>query len=140
MLMGRVSMITGWYHLIRRKFTSKQEFVSLDAKNSNNIEMLKFQNDSIRSAKEYPDAYAEVDVTSPASTYSGDMVDRKSPTDFVSPQTSWGSPDERVYRTPSMSFSQPRRQSRGNVWEPSSTFARGGFGLHPTIKDEEEFG
>ncbi|KAF2197238.1 hypothetical protein GQ43DRAFT_216772 [Delitschia confertaspora ATCC 74209] len=136
-LLVRWSMFTAWWDLIRStfssRFRSKREFVSLDAKqdaaDARNYELMKVASPSITSP---PTA-----VTSP----SADPFDpyRRSIT---------GTPDyfgkevQREYRSPTLSFSTPRAPSQTGSrmeWDPRSTHARGGLGLHPpVIYDEDE--
>ena len=112
LMMSRGQMFTGWYHLIKRKLSSKREFVSLDAKrfssDARGFELLKIGP---------PNAVIVPDSTNP-------------------PQTSASVQEiERQWRKPTMSFAGPQAPSnaaRRMDWElPNHKGARGGLGLHP---------
>ncbi|KAF1812145.1 hypothetical protein P152DRAFT_397621 [Eremomyces bilateralis CBS 781.70] len=129
LLLSRFSLLRAWYDFFRKLFVQKSEFVSLDAKRYSNdarqYELLKVKSPVST-------------ITSPTEVYqSPGMNGRQTPDYFQSSQ--------RQYHTPSMSFSSPRPPSSGGPqspqrleWDPRSTHARGGLGLHPPIKDEED--
>lgn len=123
-LLVRWSMITGWVDFFRGKFSKNREFVSLDAKNNagdmRNYELKQFELQSP------PSAY----TTPGLAEYAGFRSD--TPEHF-------NKEVQREYRSPTLSFSTPRPQSRGaNVeWDPKSSHARGGLGLHPPDFDSK---
>ncbi|KAF2662841.1 hypothetical protein K491DRAFT_584366 [Lophiostoma macrostomum CBS 122681] len=126
-LLARSSMFTAWYTLIRSKFDSKREFVSLDAKQATtdlrNYELIKIAQSPIKAP--------ESAITSPGADF--DPYGRSTPDYF-------GKEVQREYRSPSLSFSTPRAPSQQAMhveWDPRATHARGGLGLHP-VDDEEE--
>ena len=117
LMMSRTQMFTGWYDLIKRKLSSKREFVSLDAK--------RFSSDAR--------AFELLTIGSP----SGPNVLNSA----NSPQTLAGKSGynvqetERQWRKPTMSFAGPQTPSNAAMrmdWElPNNRGARGGLGLHP---------
>jgi len=126
--MGRWAMVTGWIELINKKVRKQGEFVSLDAQmyseNAKTYELQKFG----PNGTPIPTGFS-----SPPSTYASPMG-RKTP-DFLSSES------QREYRSPSMSFSSPKtpfQPHEKQPWDPRSTQARGGLGLHPPIIDEHE--
>ncbi|KAI8940263.1 hypothetical protein NX059_003965 [Plenodomus lindquistii] len=121
LLLVRWSMITGWMDFFKAKFSKNREFVSLDAKNNaGDLELKKFEVHEPKSA--YNPGLASYAVAAP----------RKETEDYFTKKTQKA---EREYRSPTLSFSTPRPQSRSgpaNVeWDPRSSHARGGLGLHP---------
>jgi hypothetical protein len=148
-LLVRTSMFTGWYDLVRSRFGSKREFVSLDAL-QNTTEVRDTAN--LRDRKDMQDTadarnYELSKITSPSL--------KSPPSAFTSPvvetnpyrRSITGTPDyftkeaEREYRSPSNSFSTPfvRSPAATHVeWDPRSTHARGGLGLHPVDDDDDE--
>jgi hypothetical protein len=126
-LLARSSMFPAWWKLIRSKFGSKREFVSLDAKQATtdlrNYELAKIAQSPIKA----PDSA----ITSPGADYS--PYGRSTPDYF-------GKEVQREYRSPTLSFSTPRAPSQQAMrveWDPRATHARGGLGLHP-VDDEDE--
>ena len=128
-LLLRWSMLTGWVEFFKSKFSKNREFVSLDAKhyqdNSKNYELKKFE---------------QIDVQSPPQAFSSpDFASHRDGTpDYFQKET------ERPYRSPTQSYSTPRPFSQGTVaayprmdWDPRSTHARGGLGLHPPDFDSK---
>ncbi|KAJ4335006.1 hypothetical protein N0V95_009023 [Ascochyta clinopodiicola] len=122
-LLLRWSMLTGWVEFFKLKFSKNREFVSLDAKhyqeNPKNYELRKFE---------------QADLQSPPHAFSSpDAADRHDGApDYFQKET------ERPYRSPTQSYSTPRPFSQGTIaafprvdWDPRSTHARGGLGLHP---------
>lgn len=128
-LLGRWSMVTGWRDLIRSKFSKNREFVSLDARNPNeelrHFEMKNFAMDP----KSPPSAY----TTPGLASYAVASVPPDTPDYFHQDG------QQREYKSPTLSFSTPRPQSRSaamNVeWDPRSSHARGGLGFHPPDYD-----
>lgn len=126
-LLLRWSMITGWLELIRSKFSKNREFVSLDAKhyqdNTKNYELKRFEQEE-PSHLQYPqEAYK-----SPL----GDEPHQPGTPDYFNKEV------QRPYQSPEQSFSTPRPISPPEQmgyphvdWDPRSTHARGGLGLHP---------
>ncbi|KAH7399291.1 hypothetical protein BKA66DRAFT_407056 [Pyrenochaeta sp. MPI-SDFR-AT-0127] len=118
-LLLRWSMITGWIEFFKGKFSKNGEFVSLDAKNytgnPRNYELKKFEPQPPPSA-----------LTPPGiASYNNFRSDTP---DYFNKET------QREYRSPTLSFSSPRPQSRAATqveWDPRSSHARGGLGLHP---------
>jgi hypothetical protein len=125
-LLARGSMFTGWLEFFRNKFSKNREFVSLDARNlaeqSRNYELKRFDDGGIQS---------------PASVFSPPDIAgygnfRSDTPDYFTKET------QREYTSPNMSFSTPRPLSRSATqvdWDPRSTHARGGLGLHPPDYD-----
>lgn len=133
-LLARSSMFTGWRDFFSSKFGSNREFVSLDAKqppeftpNARQFELTKF---------------AQMPVASPPSAVTSPYFDKD---EEPHRRSLSGTPDhfaketQRNYTTPTLSFSVPRPPSaaRGE-WDPRSTHARGGLGLHPPMFEEDE--
>jgi hypothetical protein len=126
-LLLRWSMITGWIELIRSKFSKNREFVSLDAKlyqdnNTKNYELKKFDQEE-QNHLQYPqDVYR-----SPL----GDERHQTDTPDYFNKET------QRPYQSPEQSFSRPMSPPQEQIgfprvdWDPRSTHARGGLGLHP---------
>lgn len=121
-LLVRWSTITGWLELFRTKLGENREFVSLDAKsNACELEM-----------KNYDETDAPI-LYGPTSLANHSAVVAHSNTqDQFEKETQ---EMEREYRSPNLSFStpQPRSQTRMTKveWDPTSSHARGGLGLHP---------
>ncbi|KAH7087103.1 hypothetical protein FB567DRAFT_602671 [Paraphoma chrysanthemicola] len=123
-LLARGSMFTGWIEFFRNKFSKNREFVSLDAKNlaehSRNYELKKIDNTPLQ---------APENVYSPAPEIAGYGNFRSDTPDYFTKET-----QQREYKSPTLSFSTPRPQSRSATqvdWDPRSTHARGGLGFHP---------
>lgn len=123
-LLLRWSMVTGWIEFFKSKFSKNREFVSLDAKhyqgNPKDYELRKFEQTDLQSP--------------PHILASPDSVDHRDGTpDYFQKET-----NERPYQSPTQSYSTPRPFSQGTIaayprveWDPRSTHARGGLGLHP---------
>jgi hypothetical protein len=118
-------MVTGWVDFFKSKFSKNREFVSLDAKhyqeNPKNYELKKFEPQS-------PEAIYSPGTPGLAA-YSNFRTD--TPEHFHKESQR---EREREYTSPTLSFSTPRPQSRGNAgveWDPRSSHARGGLGFHP---------
>lgn len=122
-LLLRWSMLKGWFEFFKSKFSKNREFVSLDAKhyqeNSKTYELRKFE---------------QADLQSPPHAFSspGFTDHRDGTPDCFQKET------ERPYRSPTQSYSTPRPFSQEVIagyphveWDPRSTHARGGLGLHP---------
>ncbi|KAF2707760.1 hypothetical protein K504DRAFT_503985 [Pleomassaria siparia CBS 279.74] len=134
LLLVRVSMFTAWGNLVRTRFGTKGEFVSLDAKqdarDARNYELQKFPQSPIsplESALKHPGntfttAGAEFDPYRRSLSGTPDYL---------------GSEVQRTYRSPSQSFSTPRAPSRVG-WDPRSMYARGGLGLHPPVDEDKD--
>lgn len=129
-LLARGSMFVGWWEFFRNKFSKNREFVSLDAKNlddhNHNYELKHFDNAGLQSP---PSA-----LTSPA-TIAGYGDFRSDTPDYFSKEIQPEPQREiqREYKSPTLSFSTPRPQSRAARvdWDPRATHARGGLGFHP---------
>jgi len=127
-LLSRWSMVVGWRDLIRSKFSKNREFVSLDARNPQedvrHFEMKNFE------PKSTADAYYG---TPGLASYA--MGNERSDTpDHFHKET------QRDYKSPTLSFSTPRPLSRAAThvdWDPRSSMARGGLGLHPPDYDSK---
>lgn len=128
-LLLRWSMLTGWVEFFKSKFSKNREFVSLDAKhyqeNPKNYELRKFEQTDLQSP---PHVFSSPDF---ASHHDGTP-------DYFQKET------ERPYRSPTQSYSTPRPFSQGAIaayprvdWDPRSTHARGGLGLHPPDFDSK---
>ena len=127
LLLGRWSMFTGWRDLIRGKFSKNREFVSLDARNPTedmrHFELKNFDHQSPPNAHMAPELASYV-MSNPRSD---------TPEHFHKDV-------ERDYKSPQLSFSIPRTQSRTTTrveWDPRSSMARGGLGLHPPDYDSK---
>ncbi|KAJ9648570.1 hypothetical protein H2199_001425 [Coniosporium tulheliwenetii] len=131
-LLGRWSMFTAWVKFLRTKLARKREFVSLDARrcsaDARAYELLKLGTKPtiIRSP--------ETEITSPADTYASPISGGRSGTpDYFAKDV------HRHYRSPNMSFSSPTTPNQMALrvdWDPRSTHARGGLGLHPPISED----
>ena len=126
-LLARGSMFTGWFDFFRNKFSKNREFVSLDAKNladdSRNYELKQFDKETLRSPES---------ALTPPPDIAGYSHFRTDTPDYFTKET------QREYRSPTLSFSTPRPQSRVAThvdWDPRATHARGGLGLHPPEYD-----
>lgn len=138
-LLARASMFTGWLDLVRYKFGSKREFVSLDA-HKYAVGTHQFELSQVTpNIAAYPEVPQSA-VTSPISPKEKDDFDpyRRSMT---------GTPDHfnkeytRDYQTPNLSFSTPRAPSQAvthGEWDPRATHARGGLGFHPPVDEDED--
>jgi hypothetical protein len=122
-LLARGSMFTGWVDFWRDKFSKNREFVSLDARNlaehSRNYELKKFDEGTVQSPS---------NVFTPPPEIAGYNHFRSDTPDYFTKET------QREYVSPTLSFSTPRPPSRSATqvdWDPRSTHARGGLGLHP---------
>ncbi|KAF3001987.1 hypothetical protein E8E13_007877 [Curvularia kusanoi] len=128
-LLLRWSMLTGWVELFKSKFSKNREFVSLDAKhhqeNPKTYELRKFE---------------QTDLQSPPHAFSspGFYDHREDKQDYFQKES------ERPYRSPNQSYSTPRPFSQDSIagfprvdWDPKSTHARGGLGLHPPDFDSK---
>lgn len=133
LLLGRRSMFTAWIKYIRTKLDRKREFVSLDARrcsaDARAYELLKLGTKPtvIRSPG--------TDITNPADTYASPISGGRSGTpDYFAKDV------HRHYRSPVMSFSSPTTPNqmalRTDYWDPRSTHARGGLGLHPPASED----
>lgn len=118
-------MVKGWIELFRAKFSKNREFVSLDAKNHagdlRNYELKQFELQSP------PEAF----VTPGLASYAQPRSDTP---EYFTKET------QHEYRSPTQSFSTPRPQSRAAMhveWDPRSSHARGGLGLHPPDFDHK---
>ncbi|KAJ4287398.1 hypothetical protein N0V90_012798 [Kalmusia sp. IMI 367209] len=140
MLLVRSSMFTGWVDLIRCKFGSKREFVSLDA-HKYAVGDHQFELSQVPPAiATYPE-FSTSAVTSPTSPKEKEDFDpyRRSVTgtpDYFSKEAT------REYTTPTLSFSTPRAPSQALTraeWDPRATHARGGLGLHPPQRHDDDF-
>jgi hypothetical protein len=117
-------MFTGWVEFFRIKFGSQREFVSLDAKQyaDKNYELANIQS---------PVKAPESAVTSPGSEFDPWRRSVTNTPDHFSKEV------QRMYQTPTLSFSTPRAPSSHVEFDPRSTYARGGLALHPIDDDEE---
>lgn len=115
-------MFTAWKDFFKSKFSKNSEFVSLDAmhhaENPRHYELKKV-NGILKSP--------ESAVTSPGAGTDYDHFRNGTP-DYLYKET------QRHYQGSSPNFSTPRPLSRAATqveWDPRSTHARGGLGLHP---------
>ena len=121
-------MITGWVEFFKGKLSKNREFVSLDAKNPENprpYELRKFEAISTPSA---------VAISGIASYPGMESTFRSDTPDHFSKET------QREYKSPTLSFSSPRTMSRATTsveWDPRSSQARGGLGLHPPEHEDK---
>lgn len=119
LMMSRSQMYTGWYDFFKKRFVSKREFVSLDAKrfssDARTFELLKIGTPGL---------------TTPGSSVG--MYGHSAKAEYFPPRTA---DSERQWRKPTMSFAGPQAPSnaanRMNWQMPNSQGARGGLGLHP---------
>lgn len=122
--MSRTSMFVGWYELFRRKFGSKREFVSLDAKRFSNTDQRNYELSKVTSSPNVPQ---DVGIRESREIF-------ESKENVVSPVGYHPAEQERVYRKPTMSFSGPQapsRQGHRNEWTEEDTYATGGLASHP---------
>jgi hypothetical protein len=135
LLLGRRSMITGWRDFLRNKFSKNREFVSLDARNPTEdvrpFELKNFEPQSPPNVHSPPGlasyTIANMRVDTP------DHFHKETQHDYYPQET-----QQREYKSPTLSFSHPRPQSRAAThveWDPRSSHARGGLGLHPPDYD-----
>jgi len=128
-LLARGSMFVGWYEFFKSKFSKNREFVSLDAKNLGddhlNYELKKFDNGGLKSPESALRSPPEI---------AGYGNYRSDTPDYFSKET------QREYKSPTLSFSTPRPQSRAAHvdWDPRATHARGGLGFHPPEDHESK--
>ncbi|KAF2270635.1 hypothetical protein CC78DRAFT_137986 [Lojkania enalia] len=130
-LLVRASMFSAWWDLIRSKTSSKREFVSLDAKQHTND----VRNYELMQVTRSPLKVPESAVTSPGAEFDPYRRSLTGTPDY------FGKEVQREYRSPTLSFSTPRPPSQSAMrmdWDPRSTHARGGLGLHPPVIDDEE--
>jgi len=127
LMMSRTTMFVGWYELFMRKFGSKREFVSLDAKrfsqDARTFELMKVGG-SPTNPPPPPDVPNNPDIFHTGGS---------SPPAYGPPGSSHS---ERAYRKPTMSFSGPRSPSSQGVgasdWQTAEeVFATGGLHSHP---------
>lgn len=126
-------MFTAWVKYIRTKFTRKREFVSLDARRFSSdqraYELLKL------GAKPTVVRSPAIDIASPAETYASPLAGTRSGTpDYFAKEV------HRHYKSPTMSFSSPttpNQMAQRRDWDPRSTHARGGLGLHPPASEDD---
>ena len=113
-LLGRMSMVTGWYEMVRGKVKPNNEFVSADVarfKDPGSYEMLGRERDNINSKTPEPLATPVVTPMSPV-VKSG----RETPDYFGR---------EARYKSPSRSFSAPKPppQSQSASWDANLSHA-----------------
>jgi hypothetical protein len=123
-LLARSAMFTGWLEFFRTRFSSKREFVSLDAKqyaDMKDFELAKMQSPRAPESAITSPSNSEFDHWRRTATNTPDHFSKEV---------------QRDYSTPNLSFSTPRAPSRVE-WDPRATHARGGLRLHP-IDDEDE--
>ncbi|KAF2132653.1 hypothetical protein P153DRAFT_354141 [Dothidotthia symphoricarpi CBS 119687] len=130
-LLVRRSMFSAWVDFFKTKVNKNREFVSLDAKhnaeNPRNYELKNFDMGPLKSP--------ESAITSPSAGMDYDHFRPGTP-DYFNKEA------QRQYRSPEQSFSAPRPLSRTATqveWDPRSTHARGGLGLHPPGFAEDKF-
>ncbi|KAI5375043.1 hypothetical protein J4E82_006343 [Alternaria postmessia] len=127
-LLGRWSMVVGWRDLIRSKFSKNREFVSLDARHPTE-DIRQFELKNFDEPQSPPNAYNTPGLASYA------MGNARSDT-----PEHFHKEFQRDYKSPTLSFSTPRPQSRAAThvdWDPRSSMARGGLGLHPPDYDSK---
>lgn len=151
-------MFTGWWELLHAKINHKREFVSLDAKRNSAADQRQFELTRVGSRGPL--------TLNTLSIITGPTI--ISPTETAVTSASFGakSPEyygkdislsrevsvAREYHNPHMSFSSPRTPSQSSrtgsrngsqrgvrEWDPTSTYARGGLGLHPPNEEEADF-
>ncbi|RDL34501.1 Uncharacterized protein BP5553_07629 [Venustampulla echinocandica] len=118
--LGRLSMLTGWYDLIKSLIKPTNEFVSVDVrqqKDPNTYEMLSRERDVTKT----PEAFATPDMTPVSPT-------AKSPIPGKGRETPDYFGREARYKSPSRSFSSPkppqgRSQQPVQSWDSASTYA-----------------
>lgn len=156
-LLVRRSMFVGWWEMFRSKFSHKREFVSLDAKRYSGEQPRTYE--LLRVGSKDPMVPVPVHkpetghMVSPTETqisaFSGTTSEyytkeysrptsRRSQmsaheyTNYTSPKMSFSGP-----RTPSQVLTESRTSRNMRDWDPRSTFARGGLGLHPPTEEED---
>ncbi len=115
-------MYSGWLEFFRTRLGRKREFVSLDAHRSS-PEVRTFE--LLRVATPTGDELNNT-VTSPGETHVS-PAERKSP-DYFSSQGM-----QRTYKTPPLSYSSPTPpdvRSTLEIFDPKTSYGRGGLGLH----------
>lgn len=130
LLLFRLSMLTAWYDLFRSRFSSKREFVSLDAKQNTPAPVHYELNKFVQSPVTAPQSA----VTSPGADYNPYRRSYTGTPDYFSKEV------QRDYKSPTLSFSTPRAPSRNTMqaeWDPRATHARGGLGFHPVDEENE---
>jgi hypothetical protein len=133
LLLTRPAVFTSWWHVVQARFGKKREFVSLDARrfssDARTFELLKVgQNAALKSPET---AYTSPITFDPTDSY---PYRRSETPDFLKES-------QRDYQSPKLSFSSPRApsQAAGRMeWDPRSTHARGGLGLHPPVSEDED--
>ncbi|KAF2875036.1 hypothetical protein BDV95DRAFT_486883 [Massariosphaeria phaeospora] len=131
MLLARWSIFTAWWDLFRAKTSSKREFVSLDAKQNHTDDKQYELNQYAQSPLKVPESA----FTSPSEDY--DPYRRS----LTGTPEHFGRELQRQYQSPTLSFSTPRAPSQQTMhveWDPRSTHARGGLGLHPPLSEDED--
>ncbi|KAF2013196.1 hypothetical protein BU24DRAFT_231932 [Aaosphaeria arxii CBS 175.79] len=130
-LLFRFSMFKAWWTLLQSRFSSKREFVSLDAKqypaDTHNYELNKFAQSPLKAP--------ESALTSPDGDYNPYRRSLTGTPDY------FGKEVQRDYKSPTLSFSTPRAPSQAAMhvdWDPRATHARGGLGLHPIDDDSDD--
>ena len=141
--MGRTSMLVGWIDLVRRPFTRRNDFVSVDARgystSPKNYEMINSPPTTYEVGPQKPgpavtsphSEYGEVlsplrrSPPSPSSQYANDYFGSQE-ADSKGPQLRFSlPPQEAKYKSPKLSFSTPRPPSAGR------SFSRESQGRHP---------
>ncbi|CAI6272253.1 unnamed protein product [Periconia digitata] len=128
-LLFRTTMITAWPGVFRQRFgRHKRDFVSLDAKHDARVGSQQYE------LSKFP-AGPQSAVTSPGFNTEFDPHNRSGTT---SPEYFSKGSQQREYSAPKHSFSAPLSPTR-TEWNPQSTHARGGLGLHPPLEEDEKY-
>ncbi|KAL1954512.1 hypothetical protein VTO42DRAFT_1123 [Malbranchea cinnamomea] len=138
---GHLSMLRGWFDYFKQKFSSKHEFVSIDARARPNggppsraYEM--YSTDTMKSPEPLLASTSASPSDASSTFYHSDNYHYLQPSnpDHLNP-FEYHPPREAKYTSPVLSFSTPRppsatvrKQSMSREWDPRSTFARGGDG------------
>jgi hypothetical protein len=123
LLLGRVSMMTGWVTWVKRRFSHSHDFVSVDARRISSqprqYEMILSPPQTAYSAKS-PDALME--------DYPADKESALPGTPSIRPERTEYFGTTAPYSSPALSFSTPRPPSaglsQGREWDPASTHAK----------------
>lgn len=151
LLLGRVSMVTGWWEIIRRR---NGEFVSYDAKRLSIPNSPRPYPRQIQPTIPDPRTYELFKMASPVASTTTTTVTSPAGA-YRSPISSCGGLDledyfskdlEKPYRPPSQSFSNPKppglhtvRSPHRTWWDPPSPtpLPRQGMGLHPLSEQSD---
>lgn len=134
-LLGRFSMFTGWYDLVKGKVKPNNEFVSADVrvfvnKDPSAYEMLGRERDvSLSNGGKTPEPFVSSNPVTPLSPTQPKRGSGRETPDYFG--------REARYKSPARSFSNPKppgstQQPEARPWDPTATQARGFYpGMDP---------